>query len=120
MGIFEKFKSGFKKSASAFTTGLRDIVVKKEIDDKTLDKIEDYLIQSDVGIVSASEIREIISQTKIDPNKDLTDEINNILKNYIISIMKPLENIEFFKKKEKLNATLISCLLYTSDAADDC
>ena len=44
MGIFEKFKSGFKKSASAFTTGLRDIVVKKEIDDKTLDKIEDYLI----------------------------------------------------------------------------
>ena len=108
MEIFEKFKSGFKKSASAFTTGLRDIVVKKEIDDKTLDKIEDYLIQSDVGIVSASEIREIISQTKIDPNKDLTDEINNILKNYIISIMKPLENIEFFKKKEKLNATLIS------------
>ena len=108
MGIFEKFKSGFKKSASAFTTGLRDIVVKKEIDDKTLDKIEDYLIQSDVGIVSASEIREIISQTKIDPNKDLTDEINNILKNYIISIMKPLENIEFFKKKEELNATLIS------------
>ena len=108
MGIFEKFKSGFKKSASAFTTGLRDIVVKKEIDDKTLDKIEDYLIHSDVGVVSASEIREIISQTKIDPNKDLTDEINNILKNYIISIMKPLENIEFFKKKEKLNATLIS------------
>jgi len=108
MGIFEKFKSGFKKSASAFTTGLRDIVVKKEIDDKTLDKIEDYLIQSDVGIVSASEIREIISQTKIDPNKDLTEEINNILKNYIISIMKPLENIEFFRKKEKLNATLIS------------
>ena len=80
MGIFEKFKSGFKKSASAFTTGLRDIVVKKEIDDKTLDKIEDYLIQSDVGIVSASEIREIISQTKIDPNKDLTEEINNIVK----------------------------------------
>ena len=108
MGIFEKFKSGFKMSASALTTGLRDIVVKKEIDDKTLDKIEDYLIQSDVGIVSASEIREIISQTKIDPNKDLTDEINNILKNYIISIMKPLEKIEFFQKKEKLNATLIS------------
>ena len=108
MGIFEKFKSGFKKSASAFKTGLRDIVVKKEIDDKTLDKIEDYLIQSDVGVVSASEIREIISETKIDPNKDLTEEINNILKNYIISIMKPLEKVEFFGKKEKLNATLVS------------
>ena len=54
MGIFDKFKSGFKKSASAFTSGLRDIVVKKEIDDKTLDRIEEYLIQSDVGVVAAS------------------------------------------------------------------
>ena len=108
MGIFEKFKSGFKKSASAFTSGLRDIVVKKEIDDKTLDRIEDYLIQSDVGVASASEIREIISKTKIDPNKDLAIEINNILKDYIISVMKPLENNEFFKNKEKLNAILVS------------
>ena len=108
MGIFDKFKSGFKKSASAFTSGLRDIVVKKEIDDKTLDRIEDYLIQSDVGVASASEIREIISKTKIDPNKDLTVEINNILKDYIISVMKPLENSEFFKNKEKLNAILVS------------
>ena len=108
MGIFEKFKSGFKKSASAFTSGLRDIVVKKEIDDKTLDRIEDYLIQSDVGVASASEIREIISKTKIDPNKDLTIEINNILKDYIVSVMKPLENSNFFKNKEKLNAILVS------------
>ena len=108
MGIFEKFKSGFKKSASAFTSGLRDIVVKKEIDDKTLDRIEDYLIQSDVGVASASEIREIISKTKIDPNKDLTAEINNILKDYIISVMKPLENNQFFKNKVKLNAILVS------------
>ena len=108
MGIFDKFKSGFKKSASAFTSGLRDIVVKKEIDDKTLDKIEEYLIQSDVGTVAASEIKEIISDSKINPNKDIAEEINLILKNYIISLMKPLENREFFKKKEKINATLVS------------
>jgi len=108
MGIFDKFKSGFKKSASAFTSGLRDIVVKKEIDDKTLDKIEEYLIQSDVGTVAASEIKEIISDSKIDPNKDIAEEINLILKNYIVSLMKPLENKEFFKKKEKINAILVS------------
>ena len=108
MGIFDKFKSGFKKSASAFTSGLRDIVVKKEIDDKTLDKIEEYLIQSDVGIVAASEIKEIISDRKIDPKKDIADEINTILKEYIISLMKPLENNSFFQKKEKINATLVS------------
>ena len=108
MGIFDKFKSGFKKSATAFTYGLRDIVVKKEIDDKTLDRIEEYLIQSDVGVVAASEIKEIISDSKIDPKKDISEEINAILKEYIISLMKPLENNSFFHKKEKINATLVS------------
>ena len=108
MGIFDKFKSGFKKSASAFTSGLRDIVVKKEIDDKTLDRIEEYLIQSDVGVVAASEIKEIISDSKIDPKKDITEEISIILKKYIVSLMKPLENNSFFQKKEKINATLVS------------
>ena len=108
MGIFDKFKSGFKKSASAFTSGLRDIVVKKEIDDKTLDRIEEYLIQSDVGVVAASEIKEIISDSKIDPKKDITEEISTILKEYIVSLMKPLENNSFFQKKEKINATLVS------------
>ena len=108
MGIFDKFKSGFKKSATAFTSGLRDIVVKKEIDDKTLDRIEEYLIQSDVGVIAASEIKEIISDSKIDPKKDITEEISVILKEYIVSLMKPLENNSFFQKKEKINATLVS------------
>ena len=108
MGIFDKFKIGFKKSASALSSGLKEIIVKKEIDDENLNKIEEFLIQSDVGTEAASEIKEIISTKKIDPNKDLTAEINFILKEYIISLMKPLENNSFFKKKEKLNATLIA------------
>ena len=108
MGIFEKFKSGFKKSASALTSGLREIVIKKEIDDKTLDKIEEYLIKSDVGVTASAEIKDIISNSKIDPKKNITQEINSILMNYIVSIMKPLENSQFFKKKEKINAILIA------------
>jgi len=108
MGIFDKFKIGFKKSASALTSGLKEIIIKKEIDDKNLDKIEEFLIESDVGVEAAYEIKEIISSKKIDPNKDLSTEINLILKEYIINLMKPLENNSFFEKKDKLNATLIS------------
>jgi len=108
MGILDKFKNGFQKSASAFSSGLKEIIIKKEIDDENLNKIEEFLIQSDVGIEAASEIKEIISKKKVDPNKNLTTEINFILKEYIISLMKPLENNSFFIKKEKLNVTLIS------------
>ena len=39
MGIFDKFKKGFRKSASAFSSGLKEIIIKKEIDDKNLKKI---------------------------------------------------------------------------------
>ncbi len=108
MGIFEKFKIGFKKSASSFTSGLKEIIIKKEIDDKTLNEIEDFLIQSDVGVAASEEIKSIIAEKKIDPNKNKVDEINLILKKYIIDLMSPLENEDFFKSKNDLNAILVS------------
>jgi len=108
MGFFDKFKIGFKKTASSFTSGLKDIIVKKEIDDKTLDRIEEYLIQSDVGLTAAAEIKQIIAQEKIDPKNDVINEVSLILKDYITTLMKPLENESFFIKKEKLNAVLVS------------
>ena len=108
MGIFEKFKFGFKKSAENIKSGLREIIVKKEIDDDTLNKIEEFLISSDVGIDAASEIKSIIAEKKIDPNNNTVDEINLILKNYILELMTPLERKDFFEKKEKLNITLVS------------
>jgi len=108
MGIFEKFKIGFKKSASTFASGLKNIIVKKEIDDKTLNQVEEYLIASDVGVDAAYEIKEIISSKKIDPKKETLNEVNLILKNYIIELMKPLENNNFFNKSDKLKIILIS------------
>jgi fused signal recognition particle receptor len=108
MGIFDKFKIGFKKTASTFTSGLKDIIIKKEIDDKTLNQIEEYLIQSDVGLTAAGEIKQIIAQEKIDPKNDIINEVNLILRDYITALMKPLENESFFNKKEKLNVVLVS------------
>ena len=108
MDIFEKFKLGLKKTASSFSSGLKEIIIKKEIDDKTLDEIEEFLIQSDVGIIASEEIKKIIAEKKIDPDKNKLDEINSILKDYIISLMSPLEKSVFFSKKTDLNAVLVS------------
>jgi len=106
--MFDKFKIGFQKSAAALTNGLKKIIIKKELDDKSLNDIEEFLIQSDVGVAASAEIKFIISEKKIDPSKDLKDEINLVLKEYIVNLMKPLENKNFFNKKNKLNATLVS------------
>ena len=91
MGIFEKFKIGLNKSASSFSDGIKNLVIKKKIDEETLNKIEEFLIMSDVGIDVASEIRKIISEKKILPNQNSIMQVNQILLNYIEKLMNPLE-----------------------------
>ena len=108
MGIFDIFKFGLKKSATNFTEGLREIIIKKEIDDQTLNEIEEFLIKSDVGLEAAEDIRGIISQKKIDPKKNLLGEVNNILKQYIFELMRPLEKKNFFDKTENMKTIIVS------------
>ena len=108
MGIFEKFKLGFKKSANKISEGFREIVVKKEIDDKKLDEIEEFLISSDVGVEASAKIKTIISDRKIDPKLDPINEINKILKEFIINLMLPLEKKNFFNRSNLNDIILIS------------
>ena len=108
MSIFEKFKIGFKKSAENISSGFKEILLKKEIDDNSLNEIEEFLISSDVGLSAASEIRNILAHEKIDSNSNMVDGINKILKKYIITCMLPFEKKDFFKKKENLNVILVA------------
>ena len=119
MGIFEKFKLGFKKSASTFTSGLKEIIIKKEIDDKTLNEIEDFLIQSDVGVAASEEIRNIIAQKKIDPNKNnlnaiLVSGVNGVGKTTTIGkigkILKSNDNKVLFSASDTFRAAAIEQL----------
>ena len=83
MGIFDKFKLGLTKSSKSLSSGLNDLIFKKKIDQNTLDELEDFLIQSDVGVESAKELREKFNDAKIDPNKSEKNEIFKIFTKYI-------------------------------------
>ena len=82
MGILDKFKSGFRKSATNFAAGLKEIIIKKEIDDKTLNEIEEFLISSDVGIDAASEIKDITQIFKVGINEKVVTKyiLRNVMK----------------------------------------
>ena len=58
MSIFEKFKLGLSKSSRSLSSGLDDLFFKRKIDENTLNELEDFLIQSDVGVESAKELRD--------------------------------------------------------------
>ena len=67
MGIFDKFKLGLSKSSKSFSSGLNDLIFKRKIDENMLDELEDFLIQSDVGVESEKELREKFANIKIIP-----------------------------------------------------
>tara|TARA_B100001245_G_scaffold225139_1_gene199534 strand:- start:93 stop:1007 length:915 start_codon:yes stop_codon:yes gene_type:complete len=99
MNIFNKFKLGLAKSSNNLSTGLSDLIFKKKIDDNTLNKLEDFLIQSDVGVESAKELKEKFSSVKIDPKYTDQKQIFKIFANYAYEILKPLEkNFEDIKR----------------------
>ena len=91
MGIFDKFKIGLSKSSKGLSSGLNNLIFKKKIDEETLSELEDFLIQSDVGVESAKELRKKFSNTKIDSKIYGKEEVFKIFSNYIKEILEPLE-----------------------------
>ena len=90
MSIFDKFKLGLNKSSKNLSTGLNDLIFKKKIDQNMLNELEDFLIQSDVGVEAAKELREKFSNTKINPKTEIIiglptrGLLSKILKNLLL------------------------------------
>jgi len=100
MSIFDKFKLGLGRSSKSLSAGLNNLIFKKKINENTLNDLEDFLIESDVGVESAKELRQKFNNTKIDP-KSSENEIYQIFSNYICEILKPLEkNLQNIKENK--------------------
>jgi fused signal recognition particle receptor len=101
MNIFDKFKLGLSKSSKNLSSGLNNLIFKKKIDDEKIYELEDFLIESDVGVESAKELCEKFSKIKINPNKSEKNEIFKIFSNYVTEILKPLEkNLDIINKNK--------------------
>ena len=106
MGIFDKFKIGLNKSSKNFSEGFKNLVLNKKVDTETLNKLEDFLIESDVGVTAAKELKQIFTNAKIDPKKNSIDQINLLVETYIKDLMLPLEKEINFEPKIKTKVIL--------------
>ena len=71
------------------------------MDENKLNELEDFLIQSDVGVEVASELKKKFSDTKIDPKNDNKNQIFQIFSDHILEILKPLEkNLDDLNKNK--------------------
>ena len=101
MIIFNKFKLGLSKSSKNLSSGLNNLIFKKKINEGILNELEDFLIQSDVGVVSAKELREKFADTNVSSKSSGKDEIFRIFSNYVSETLKPLEkNLENINKNK--------------------
>jgi fused signal recognition particle receptor len=96
MGLFDFFSrskkenldQGLEKTKQSFFSKLaRAIVGKSKVDDEVLDNLEEILISSDVGVETTLKIIDRI-QARVSRDKVLgTDELNNVLREEIISLL---------------------------------
>ena len=99
--IFNKFKAGLSKSSKKISLELNKLVKKKKIDNKNLDELEDFLIQSDVGAEVSLELINKFSEIKIDSQDQNKNQVFKIFSNHMVEILKPLEkNLENLNKNK--------------------
>lgn len=111
MGLFDFFSrskkenldQGLEKTKQSFFSKIaRAIVGKSKVDDEVLDNLEEILISSDVGVETTLKIIDRI-QARVSRDKVLgTDELNNVLREEIISLLEENNsnqngNLEFNK-----------------------
>jgi len=101
MDIFNKFKLGLNKSSKSLSLGLDNLIFKKKINQNNLDELEDFLIEADVGVEVATELKEKFSTIKLSPEEATKDKIFTIFSNQIIKILEPLEkNLKNLKENK--------------------
>ncbi len=83
-----KLKSGLSKSSNKISEGVTSIFVKRKLDDEALEKLEELLIESDMGLAAASEMTEALAKDRF--NKDVTgEEVKEALAKQMAAILAP-------------------------------
>ncbi len=83
-----KLKQGLKKSSDRLGQGLKDIIVKRRLDQETLDGLEELLITSDLGVEAAALLTGELAREKLDREVSI-EEVKSVLAQSISRILQP-------------------------------
>lgn len=72
MSFWQKLKGGLSKTSQTLTHGITTVFTHKKLDESTLDAFEDLLIQSDMGIKVASELRDLLKKQRM--HQEISEE----------------------------------------------
>ncbi|MBY0293639.1 MAG: signal recognition particle-docking protein FtsY [Alphaproteobacteria bacterium] len=84
----KRLKDGLKKSSSRLSAGITTLITHRKLDDETLEELEDLLITSDLGVATARDLVQKLSQKKY--NQNITpEEIRVVFAEEIEALLNP-------------------------------
>ncbi len=86
---FGRLKAGLSKTSSKLSEGITGLFTKSRLDAGTIEALEDLLIQSDLGVETASRITAAISKLRVDKGLE-ADEVRRILGAEVERILEPV------------------------------
>ena len=102
MGIFSKFKKGFKKGASVIQGAFDTLSGKGKIDESTLLDIEEAFYASDFGVETTEEILESIREAHRNDRELRAEGVRQIARNILRKTLEGSEGVyEIGEYKEK-------------------
>ena len=107
MDFFKKISGGLKKTSENFSSGLENIFNKSKPTQNVLEELEDFMISSDIGISLTEKIINNLKNKKFDSSELTKLNFLRILKEEMLSILKPVES-NIFEKTQSLQ-TILMC-----------
>ena len=88
-GWFQRLKTGLSRSSTRLSEGFAAILVKRKLDQDTLDEIEELLIQGDLGPATAARLTAELGKSRF--GKEVTDpEVRGFLAERITAMLTPI------------------------------
>ncbi len=88
-GWWKRLTGGLKRSSSALSTAIADLVTKRPLDAEMLHDIEDALIRADLGIESSARITSAIDQGRYKENIT-ADEVKAVVAAEVAKVLEPV------------------------------
>ncbi len=93
-GWLSRLTKGLSKSSNKITKGLADLVTKKKLDQEALDRLEEILIEADLGPATSAKIIERFSKERLDKEiseEEIREALAVEMEGILTSVAKPLE-----------------------------
>ncbi|HXG79362.1 MAG TPA: signal recognition particle-docking protein FtsY [Methyloceanibacter sp.] len=88
-GLFEQLRAGLLRTSNALSDSLAVALVKRKLDQDTLDEFEEVLIKADLGVAMAGRIRDAVAKGRYDKAID-PDRVREILAAEIAHGLEPV------------------------------